>query len=155
MRARTWLRAGLVLLALLDGIQGAWAYLAPRSFYDDVYTVSMYRPFSEHFVSDFGGLQLAMTVVVGGAAIWLDRRLTVVALSAFLVYAVTHLIFHLTHLMGMTGAALAANTAGLGVVAVIPVALLIVAARTPMTPGQSPRSSASSLAETRPRRISR
>jgi hypothetical protein len=129
MQARAWLRAGLILLALLNGIQGLWAYLSPHSFYNDVPTVSMYTPFSEHFVSDFGGLQLAMTVVVGAAAVLMERRLTFVALAAFLVYMVTHLIFHLTHLIGMTGGYLALNTVGLGLVPAIPVALLIVAVR--------------------------
>jgi hypothetical protein len=129
IRAQAWLRAGLVLLALLNGLQGVWAYLGPRSFYDDVPTVSMYPPFSQHFVSDFGGLQLAMTVVMGAAAVFMERRLVMTALIAFQVYALTHLIFHLTHLMGMTGAALALNTAGLSVVAAIPAALLIIAAR--------------------------
>jgi hypothetical protein len=129
LRARAWLRAGLVFLALLDGIQGAWAYLAPRSFYDDVPTVSMYPPFSQHFVSDFGGLQLAMTVVMGAAAVLMERRLAISALIAFLAYALTHLIFHLTHLMGMTGAPLVLNTTGLSVVAAIPAALLIIATR--------------------------
>lgn len=129
IRARAWLRAGLVLLALLDGLQGAWAYLAPRSFYDDVPTVSMYPPYSQHFVSDVGGLQLAMTVLMASAAVLMQRRLVIIALAAFQVYALTHLIFHLTHLMGMTGADLVLNTAGLGVVAAIPAALLIIAAR--------------------------
>jgi hypothetical protein len=126
MRARSWIRAGLVLLALIDGGQGLWAYLAPRSFYYHVPTVSMYPPFNQHFVSDFGGLQLAMTVVMVAAAVILERRLVIVALLAFLVYAVTHLIFHLTHLMGMTGGAMLTNIAGLGVVAAIPAVLLVV-----------------------------
>lgn len=128
-RARAWLRAGLVFLALLDGAQGLWAYLAPRSFYDHVPTVSMYPPLSQHFVSDTGGLQLAMTVVMGAAAVIMERRLVSTALTAFIVYALTHLIFHVTHLMGMTGAALALNTAGLGLVTAIPAALLIIAVR--------------------------
>jgi hypothetical protein len=128
-KAQAWLRAGLIFLALLDGVQGVWAYLAPRSFYHDVPTVSMYPPFSQHFISDFGGLQLAMTVVMVAAAVLMERRLVLTALIAFLVYALTHLIFHLTHLTGMTGAALVLNTAGLGVVAAIPAALLIIATR--------------------------
>jgi hypothetical protein len=129
MRARAWLRAGLVLLGLLNGTQGLWAYLFPHSFYNDVPTVSTYAPFSEHFVTDFGGLQLAMTAVVAAAAIFMERRLTLVALTAFLVYAATHLIFHVSHLAGMTGGYLALNTAGLGLVAVLPAVLLILTVR--------------------------
>jgi hypothetical protein len=138
IRAQAWLRAGLVLLAVLNGGQGIWAYLAPRSFYDGVPTVSRYPPFSQHFATDFGGLQLAMMVVMGAAALLMERHLVITALIAFLVYALTHLIFHLTHLMGMTGSALVLNTAGLGVVAAIPAVLLIIAAR-----GGSPAPAAS------------
>lgn len=84
MSTRTWLRAGLWLLTFVSAGQGVWAYLAPRSFYNDVPTVSMYPPFSEHFVSDFGGLQLAMTIVMGslGAIAAIPAALLITAVRA-------------------------------------------------------------------------
>ena len=96
------LRVGLAVLALEAAVQGTWMYLAPRSFYDDVPTVSTSGPFSQHLMSDIGGLNLAMAVLLGSAAAWLDRRLARVALAAYLVYALSHLAFHLTDLMGLS-----------------------------------------------------
>lgn len=53
-------------------------------------------------MSDTGGLNLAMAVILGCAAAWLDQRMTRVALAGYLVYAVSHLVFHLTHLTGLS-----------------------------------------------------
>jgi len=101
-RAAGLLRAGLAVLALEAGVQGIWMYLAPRSFYDDVPTVSASGPFSQHLMSDIGGLNLAMAVLLGSAAAWPDRRLARVALAAYLVYVLSHLAFHLTDLMSLS-----------------------------------------------------
>jgi uncharacterized membrane protein len=37
-------------------------------------------------------------IVVAAAAIWLERRLVIVAILAYLAYSVTHLAFHADHL---------------------------------------------------------
>lgn len=72
-------------------------YLAPRSSYHDVPTVSASGPSREHLISDPGVLNLAVAVALGCAAAWLDLRLTRVALAAYLVYSISHLLFHATH----------------------------------------------------------
>lgn len=123
-RAAGLLRAGLAVLALAAAIQGVWMYLAPRSFYDDVPTVSASGPFSQHLMSDIGGLNLAMAVVLACAAAWLDRRLARVALAAYIVYALSHLLFHLTHLDHLTPASETALVTGLLLLPAIAIALL-------------------------------
>lgn len=103
-----WLRRGLAVLALIEAIQGVWQYFAPRSFYLHVPTLDADPPFNEHLMSDIGGLSLAMAVLLGASAWFGDRILARVALAAYLVYSVSHLLFHATHPEGMTpgGAAL-------------------------------------------------
>ena len=138
MTARaTWLRAGLALLAVTEAIQGFWLYLAPRSFYDDVPTVSADPPFNEHLMTDIGGLSLAMAVVVGAAAVLMDRVLIRVALAAYLVYSVSHLLFHVTHLTGLSAGGTAFLVTGLTLLPAIALALLILATR-PHPPLASP-----------------
>jgi hypothetical protein len=102
-RPASWLRGGLGFLALSQAVVGAWAYLFPRLFYDHAPTVHLGRfgpPFNEHFVSDTGGLYLATAVVLGMAAAYLERRLVYTSLASYLVFSVSHLLFHLRHLVG-------------------------------------------------------
>ena len=54
--------------------------------------------YNEHLIRDFGGMNLAMAVVFGAAAVTLDRWLSTTALVAYLVFALPHLVFHLDHL---------------------------------------------------------
>ncbi|MDA3649607.1 hypothetical protein LZ318_08150 [Saccharopolyspora indica] len=101
---------------------GIWTWCFPRSFYDDVPTVSDYPPFNEHSFRDFGAMNLAMAVVLGAAAVRLDRTLVQVGLTANLVWAVPHLVFHAAHPPHATGLAL---IAALAAVVVIPLVLLV------------------------------
>lgn len=94
-------RAGLALLALVQGALAVWALLAPRAFYDDFpgggrAWVSPLGPYDEHLVRDVGALSLALTVVLVAALVSLDRRLVLVAGLAYLAWSVPHLAFHLT-----------------------------------------------------------
>jgi len=109
----------------MAAVQGAWMYLAPRSFYQDVPTVSASGPFSQHLMSDIGGLNLAMALVLSCAAVSLNRRLTRVALAAYLTYALSHLIFHLTHLSGMSAGSVVYLLTGLSLLPAIAIALLL------------------------------
>ena len=101
---------------------------APRSFYDDVPTVSDDPPFNQHLMTDIGGLSLAMAVVMG-AAVLMDRTLTRVALVAYLVYSVSHLLFHATHLMGLSSGGTVLLLTALTALPLIALAVLILAAR--------------------------
>ncbi|HKN95961.1 MAG TPA: hypothetical protein VJX10_02495 [Pseudonocardiaceae bacterium] len=130
MKARqTWLRAGLLFLVLVETGVGAWQYFFPRSFFADIPTVALDPPYNQHLMSDVGGLTLAITAVVAYAAIHLEYRLVCGALLGYVVFAVTHVLFHATHLDGFGAADAVALVTGLGVLAVVPVALLVLARR--------------------------
>ena len=128
-RARGWLRAGLALLALITLTAGAWQYFAPRSFYTGVPTVAADPPFNQHLMTDVGGLGLALAVVLGAAAATMDRLLIRVALAAYLVYSVSHLLFHVTHLTGLSAGGIAFLVIGLTLLPLLALALLILATR--------------------------
>ncbi|MDA3625432.1 hypothetical protein OU415_08290 [Saccharopolyspora sp. WRP15-2] len=126
MTMRSWLRAGLFVLTFVHVATGIWTLFFPQSFYDDVPTVSDYPPFNEHLFRDFGAMNLAMAVVLGAAAVLLDRTLVLVALVSNLVWVVPHLVFHTAHPAGPL------LVVGLAAIVAIPVVLLV------LTRGASP-----------------
>ncbi|HEY0688628.1 MAG TPA: hypothetical protein VGD71_06255, partial [Kribbella sp.] len=68
---RAVLRIGLVVLAANELVLGFWTALFPESFYNDVPTVDLTPPYSEHLFRDFGGATLGIAVVLIAAVIWL------------------------------------------------------------------------------------
>jgi hypothetical protein len=69
MTARTWLRTGLIILAVYHLVLGVWTLFLPRSFYDDFPApghpwVALLPPYNEHLLRDFGALNLAMVMVL-------------------------------------------------------------------------------------------
>jgi len=124
-----WLRGGLGLLALAATVVGGWALAAPRSFYDGFpgggrSWVSPVGPYNEHLVRDVGELNLALAVLVAAAAVLLERRLVFVALAAYLVNAVPHFIFHVTHMDELSTGDQVGQTVSLALAVVVPLALL-------------------------------
>jgi hypothetical protein len=126
---RAPLRPGLVLLAAVEVVSGLWTLLFPASFYVHVPTVALSPPFSEHLFRDFGGATLGLAVVLTAAAVWMERRLVVVALLAYLAFSVPHLVFHLGHLHGVSGPAATALVVVLVGWVLLPLALLVIALR--------------------------
>jgi hypothetical protein len=101
--------AALVLLSLGQGLPGAWALFAPRSFYDGFPVpgngwVARFPPYNEHLVRDLGALSLGLTTVLVLAAVHPERRLVRAAAWGCLGFTVPHLVFHVAHL-GRFGAA--------------------------------------------------
>jgi hypothetical protein len=129
------LRTGLALLAAVEVALGLWTLLFPASFYADVPTVDATPPFSEHLFRDFGGATLGLAVVLVAAAVWLERRLVVVALLAYLAFSVPHLVFHVAHLHGLSSVAATVLVTLLAGSVLLPLALLAVVARS--RPGQA------------------
>ena len=90
-------RLSCVALALTGAVVGAWALLAPASFWSDfpgsgLGWVAAAGPYDEHLVRDVGALYLALGVVaLAGAR---DARTARVAGAAWLVFSVPHLAFH-------------------------------------------------------------
>ncbi len=112
-------RAGLAILALLQGVVGVWALLAPASFYASFPLaghawVSLLPPYNEHLIRDVGALSLALTVVLAAAAVTAEWLLSAVAIGALAVYAVPHAVFHALHLEGFSTSDAVAQMAGIG-----------------------------------------
>jgi hypothetical protein len=128
-RSRLLTRIGLGLLAATSLELGVWAAFAPRSFFDSFpgaghHWVVVDGPYNQHLVRDFGQHNLAFFILLAAAAITLERRLRQVVLVAYVVAAALHLIYHLGHLGLYDTTDAIANVVSLGLVVVIPLALL-------------------------------
>jgi hypothetical protein len=126
---RVLLRGLLTALALVVTTLGAWQSFWPRGFYDNFPTVSLLPPFNEHMMRDFGFTSLGLAVVIGAAAFVLEFRLVVLALVAYLIFAVPHLVFHMTHVAGASPADVVFLVVSLGASVALPVVTLGVAGR--------------------------
>lgn len=140
-------RAGLLSLAALQTVDGLYALLAPRSFYDDFPFgrgwVAALPDYSEHLVRDGGALCLATGILLAAAGWYLERRLVVVALISFLAFSLPHTIYHLLNLEPYGTADALANGLGLVATVLVPVALLLIlreraADQPPAEPPRSP-----------------
>jgi hypothetical protein len=119
------LRAGVWFLTVVEVLVGLVATLAPRAFYDYVPWVNLMPPYSEHLMRDYGAMNLALALVFVVAATTMERRLVRLALVAYLLFAIPHLIFHVMHLENFTTVAAIAQTTLLTVALLLPVGLLI------------------------------
>jgi hypothetical protein len=115
------IRAGYAALAALNLWWGAWAFFAPRGFYDTFpgfghRWVAAYPPYNEHLVTDLGATFLTLGFLLALAATVTDRRLRGVVLAGVLVFNGLHLAYHATHSGAMGsfdyGASLATLVAG-------------------------------------------
>ncbi len=145
--AGRWLRPGLLLLAAAPLVVGAWALLAPRSFFEGFpaagrHWVSALGPYNEHLVRDVGALNLALAALLLWAALSLDRRLVRVSLVAWLVYAVPHFIFHLSELGALSPLDDLANAVVLGLAVLLPLVLLALSGATGAARERGDRTSA-------------
>lgn len=119
------LRAGVWFLTFVEMVVGLVATLAPRAFYDYVPWVDLIPPFSEHLMRHYGAMNLSLALVFVVAAVTMERRMVRIALGAYLLFAIAHLIFHLTHLEHFTTGATVWQTILLTVAVLLPVGLLI------------------------------
>lgn len=126
-------RVILVALGAVQTLDGLYALLSPRGFYDDFPVgrgwVASTPAYSEHLVRDVGGLFLGTGVLMLIAAVWLERRVVLAALTAWLLFAVPHTTYHLLNLDALgTGDAIA-EAASLAATVVLPIWLLVLLAR--------------------------
>ena len=131
----TWVRIALVALGVPNALAGLWAVLAPDSWYDsfpgfDPRLVAAEPPYNAHLGTDAGAGLLASGFVLLAAA-WLgDRRSVCFGISAFLVFAVPHTLWHaLNESPGLTAAEDARNVGTLVFSVVAAIVLLVVSAR--------------------------
>jgi hypothetical protein len=137
---RTWLRLGLVLLALLQGVPALWAAVWPRSFYAGFPTrgrawLTLFPPANDHLVRDFGLMALQLTAALVCAAIRAEFRFVRAILLAALVFYVPHLVYHQLHLVA--GSDLPAQLVS-QVTPLVLVALLLVVNRLTRPPEREP-----------------
>lgn len=139
---RVAFRAVLGVLAAVQTVNGFYALLAPRSFYEDYPAgrgwVEALPAYSEHLVRDVGGLFLATAVVLAAAAIWLERRLVLVALVSFLAFSIPHTTYHLLNLDGISTGDAIAEAILLVLTVLAPLALLVAVLRAPRGVGAGP-----------------
>jgi hypothetical protein len=127
------IRIALVALGLVQLIDGLYALLAPRSFYDDFPLgrgwVEALPAYNEDLVRDVGRLFIATAVVLLEAARTMDRRLVIVACASILCFSVPHTIDHLFNLGPYDTGDVIANVLGLAATVLIPVWVLVVIRR--------------------------
>ncbi|GAA4003242.1 hypothetical protein GCM10022247_25120 [Allokutzneria multivorans] len=119
------IRAGVIFLAVTQGLAGLTQLFLPEVFYEHGPWVSMLPPYNEHLMRDVGALTLAYVLVLGVAAVTMERRIVCTALVANLVFTLPHFVFHAFHLEGYSFSAALGQTTLLGLAVVVPVALLV------------------------------
>lgn len=123
-------RAGMLSIAIPQGLITAWALIDPRSFHDDFppggsHWVDVLGPYNEHMMYDYGSFTLTGVVALLLASFWLERRAVQLALIAWGIGNTPHLVYHLTTLdVYGTGDDLA-NSFGLAAYVIVPALLLV------------------------------
>jgi hypothetical protein len=127
-------RVLLGVLAASQIVTGGWALVAPPSFYADfpyggTPWVALLPPYNEHLVRDAGAGMLALAVALALAAWWLDRRVVITAVAAFLTFTVPHAVFHSLHLEHFPLGDAVAQQIGFVAEILLAVAVLVLVAR--------------------------
>jgi hypothetical protein len=126
----TWVRAGLVALAVPQLVTGVWAIADPTGWYRnfpgfDPRLVAAEPPFNHHLAVDAGAGFLATAVALLLAAWWAERRIILLALATYLAFAVPHLAYHAANpAPGLTDPENARNIVTLTIAAALPLVLL-------------------------------
>jgi hypothetical protein len=128
-RHRGLIRIVLLFLVVTTGLLAVWILIAPKGFYDgfpggSTHWVSALPPYNEHLERDFGAASLALTVLAGLAALWMERRLVQATALSFLAAGVPHLAYHLTTTEHYSTADNVASLFGLALDVVVPLVLL-------------------------------
>ena len=96
----SWVRIGLLVLAVPSLGNGLWALFLPRVFYDDFPLpgrdwVSTLGPYNEHLVRDYGATNLALGMPGVRGRCARKKAGTGCTRHLALVYAVPQFVFHL------------------------------------------------------------
>lgn len=128
-------RLGLVALGAPLLALGAWAVVAPRSWFDDFpgggrHWVSALGPYNEHLATDVGAFFLAIGGLLIFAAVVLERRAIQMALGALLVFSIPHLVWHLGELGPYDTLDKVLNVISLSLLVVVPIVMLLLLRQT-------------------------
>jgi hypothetical protein len=127
-------RALLAALAVSAAYPGAWATLAPHSFFADFpgagrhWTAGL-PPYSGHLVADVGAFYLGFALLLGWAAWRPARELVVPVCSAFALFSVLHLGWHAEHLGRLSRVDAVLQTASLTAVLAGAVGAVVIVSR--------------------------
>lgn len=129
MTPRLWTRIVLVYLGLGSLQNGLWALFAPQSFYDGFpgfgrEWISVDGPYNEHFIRDFGALNLALTVLLFAALFTMSRQMVTTAAVAAIVWGAPHFVYHVFNTEGLEGIDLVVSLTGLAVFPLVALSLL-------------------------------
>jgi hypothetical protein len=125
-RRRGWaLRPLLWLLAGIDTALGAFAAIAPHTFYRQVVGVDLLGPYNQHLLSDVGGFYLGFGLLFAWAAWTLSRELVRATCAAATLTALIHFSYHAAHLEHFGIGTAAAQTAGLTLTLALPLLALL------------------------------
>ena len=127
---RRILRLLLAASAAEDLVIGAYAFLAPRSFFDNVVGHAL-GPYNEHLMTDVGGFFLAFAVLFAWAARSLSPDLVRAACTAGCLATALHFGYHALHLEGFDAGTAIVQTIGLAFAVALPAAALLIASRRP------------------------
>lgn len=133
-RARATVVGIVGVLAAGHGVVGMWALAAPLVFYEGFPLpghpwVALLPPYNEHLVRDFGALNLALAVVLAGAALRADRATVRLAAIAVLAAAVPHAAYHALHLSHFPPVDAVTQTVGTVVHIVVLAVVLVLSGR--------------------------
>ena len=83
-------------------IAGFWGLVAPEHWFDNFpgwapRLVAAIPPYNEHLATDAAAGLFASGVVAGLAAWWMKREIVIVAMAAYLAFALPHAVFHLAN----------------------------------------------------------
>ncbi len=139
---RTVTRVLLVVFGLVELPVGLWPLLSPTGFYQDFPGlrhgwVAMDGPFNEHLIRDFGGLTLALSALLIGAAVIGTTPVARLAAVAALLFGAPHFFYHLGHVDHFERVDQILIIATTGLAAVVPLVLLLIPGRrvsSPATP---------------------
>jgi nucleoside-diphosphate-sugar epimerase len=140
--AVTIMRVILALLGVVSAELGIWATFAPRSFYTGFpgggrHWISINGPYNEHFIRDFGGLNLALALLLLVAAWQFTPTLVRTAAGAALLFGVPHFVYHARHLSVFSGSDKVVNLTLLGLSVLGPLLVLAWSFRKVQTPSLS------------------
>jgi hypothetical protein len=90
MGKNRYITAVIVLAGIFHVGFGAWAFIAPRSFYD---VIATYPPYNVHFLHDIGAFLLGIGATLVATLAWQDAK--AVALLGGSVAAVVHWLSHI------------------------------------------------------------
>jgi hypothetical protein len=134
-RYRKEFRALLIALGAPLVALGAWAVVAPHSWFDDFpgggrHWVSALGPYNEHLATDTGAFFLAIGGLLIFAAVVLERRVIQAALGALLVFSIPHLAWHLGELGPYETLDKVLNVISLSLLVVVPIVMLFLLGKT-------------------------